>query len=174
MDLSKQLFGDLATGFSAITAFNTPGVSAALINSLGNLIVGKSVESFNTQYYFDKTFQALESAITAQRLDVSRKIIAKQAKAKSKTDPVSYGVVQALSNIRAYDDACSIKAGLARLVQLADQEKAVSVQKTNKAEIDPKSVIEELSGIAASQSGAPDTAANPVSPITLTPATLKK
>ena len=31
--------------------------------------------------------------------------------------------MQALSDIRAYDDACSIKAGLAQLVQLADNKK---------------------------------------------------
>jgi len=110
MDLSKGFLGDLATGLSAGTAHADPRTSAAL--SLGNLIVGKGVESVNATYFYNGTFQAMESAIAAERIRIKTFIIAKQS--------TSYEMTQALSDIRAYDDACSFRVGVAQLVQLAD------------------------------------------------------
>jgi len=121
LDFTKSFISDLATGVSAGTAHANPATSAAL--SVGNLIVGKGVESFNATYYYDKTFQALEAAVTAERTRIRTYILAKQVKSKDTKNQVKYEVVQALSDIRAYDDACSIKAGLAQLVQLADNKK---------------------------------------------------
>lgn len=121
LDFSKSFISDLATGVSAGTAHANPAISAAL--SVSNLIVGKGVESFNATYYYDKTFQALEAAVAAERLRIKTYMTAKQAQANTKDSLVKYEIVQALSDIRAYDDACSIKAGLAQLVQLADSKK---------------------------------------------------
>ncbi|MCP4520769.1 MAG: hypothetical protein GY827_03595 [Cytophagales bacterium] len=121
LDFSKSFIDDLAKGASAGTAHANPTISAAL--SVGNLIVGKGVESFNATYYYDKTFQAMEAAIAAERIKIKTFITAKQAKTIGKTSGLKYGLVEAVSDIRAYDDACSIKAGLSKLVQLADVNK---------------------------------------------------
>jgi hypothetical protein len=123
LDFTKSFIADLSTGASAGTAFTNPAISAAL--SISNLVVGKGVDSFNATYYFDKTFQALESAIIAERLRIKTYILAKQAQtnANAQKGVVKYEIVQALSDVRQYDDACSIKAGLAQLVQLADAKK---------------------------------------------------
>jgi uncharacterized lipoprotein YajG len=125
LDFTKGFISDLAAGVSAGTAHANPTTSAAL--SVGNLIVGKGVESFNATYYYDKTFQALEAAVTAERTHIRTYIFAKQLKSKDVKNPVKYELVQALSDIRAYDDACSIKAGLAQLVQLANNKKKEDV-----------------------------------------------
>lgn len=121
LDFTKGFISDLSTGASAGTAFSNPAVSVAL--SVSNLVVGKGVESFNATYYYDKTFQALESAIGAERLRIKTYILAKQSQANGQNSTVKYEIVQALSDVRQYDDACSIKAGLAQLVQLADAKK---------------------------------------------------
>jgi hypothetical protein len=121
LDFTKSLISDLSTGASAGTAHASPSTSAAL--SIANLVVGKGVESFNATYYFDKTFQALESAIAAERLRIKTYITAKQAQAADPKSRVKYELVQAISDVRAYDDACSIKSGLSQLVQLADSKK---------------------------------------------------
>ncbi len=121
LDYSKSFISDMATGVSAGTAHANPAVSAAL--SVSNLVVGKGVDTFNATYYYDKTFQAMESAILAERLRIRTYIIAKQAKSVDVKVPVQYDIMQALGDIRAYDDACSIKAGLGQLVALADNKK---------------------------------------------------
>lgn len=138
LDLTKSFIGDLATGVSAGTAHANPAISAGL--NVSNLIIGKGVESFNSTYFFDKTFQALEAAITAERMKVKTYITAKQAQANIKDSLVKYEIVQALSDIRAYDDACSIKAGLAQLVQLADSKKDIETKNKVAVELSPKPV----------------------------------
>ena len=165
LDFTKRLTGDLATGASAGTAFTSPAASAAL--SVSNLIIGKSIESFNSNYFFDKTFQALESAIYAQRLDISSLILAKRSQARGNKQ--TYNIVQALSDIRAYDDACSIKAGLARLVQLADKEKDTS-EKLNKADqIDPQKAVERLARDASESAADPRATGGQVRPSATSP-----
>ncbi|MDO8040312.1 hypothetical protein [Janthinobacterium sp. SUN137] len=121
LDFTKNLIGDVTTAVSAGTVFVSPQLSSAL--SVTNLVVGKGVETFNSSYYFDKTFQALESAIMAQRIRVKTYIMAKQLRVNSPGSVDNYDMSQALSDIRLYDDSCSIKAGLSQLVQLADSQK---------------------------------------------------
>lgn len=136
LDFTRSFVGDIATGVSVGTAHANPAISAGL--GVGNLIIGKGVESFNSAYYFDKTFQALDSAITAERIKVRTLIAAKQARANAKRGSVGYEMVQVLSDLRAYDDACSIKAGLAQLVQLADTKKEAESAKRVTIELSPK------------------------------------
>lgn len=147
LDFTKGFMSDLASGISAGTAHANPAVSAAL--SVSNLIVGKGVESFNATYYYDKTFQALESAIAAERLRIRTYIAAKQVQANRDTSAYRYEIVQAMSDIRAYDDACSIKAGLAQLVQLADTQKRVDEKIRIEVELSdaPVSTARDLMGI---------------------------
>lgn len=133
LDFTKSFISDLATGVSAGTVYANPAISAGL--SVGNLVVGKGVETFNAVYYYDKTFQAMESAIAAERLRVKGYIIARQAKSNGTELPVlHYEILAALSDIRVYDDACSIKAGLAKLVQVADDQKAEEVKNNQNVE----------------------------------------
>jgi hypothetical protein len=128
MDFSKGLFSDIATGVSAGVVHASPALAATL--NVSNLVVGKGVDSFNATYYYDKTFQAMESAIQAERLRIRTQMLGKQA---GSTKP-PYDILQALSDVRAYDDACSIKAGLAQLVQLADSRK--KEEQDNKLQVD--------------------------------------
>jgi hypothetical protein len=81
-----------------------------------NLVIGKSVESFNATYYFDKTFQAMEAAIVAERAQRRALILAKQ-------EGENYSLPEAIGDVRGYDDACSIKAGLSHLLSVAEGNK---------------------------------------------------
>lgn len=131
MELSNGMTSDLATGLSAGTAHATPALSAAL--SIGNLIVGKGTENITSAYYQDKTFQALDAAIEANRLSIKARILTKQQNARKKTDPVPYDLVQSLSDIRNYDDACSVKGGLSRLVTIASDKMTEETAKADRA-----------------------------------------
>ena len=113
-DFGKKLTQDLTTAASAATASASAPVSAVLDGL--NLVIGKSVESFNATYYFDKTFQAMEAAIEAERSQRRALIAAKQADA-------DYSLAEAIADVRGYDDACSIKAGLRRLLSTAEEKK---------------------------------------------------
>jgi hypothetical protein len=120
LDISKSFTSDIATGISAITAFNTPAVSAAL--SLANLVVGKTVDNINATYYFDKTFQAFEAAVLAERARIRSDILARQANRPIESkefSPVQYGLFEALADIKQYDDACSMRVGLSKLIEAA-------------------------------------------------------
>lgn len=113
-DFTKSFVTDIATGASAVTAFSSAAASSVL--SVSNLVVGKGIDSFNSTYYFEKSFQAMESAIAAERALIKTEMFAKQA------DPtLSYTIANALSDIRRYDDACSFKAGLSKLVEISDK-----------------------------------------------------
>lgn len=128
LDFSKTLLSDIATGVSAGVVTASPALAAGL--NVSNLVGGKGVDAFNATYYYDKTFQAMESAIAAERLRIRTQMVGKQA---DQSQP-AYDILQALSDIRAYDDACSIKAGLAQLVQLADSKK--NQEQANKFQVD--------------------------------------
>lgn len=137
-DFTKSFVTDIATGASAVTAFSSAAASSVL--SVSNLVVGKGIDSFNSTYYFEKSFQAMESAITAERALIKTEMIAKQADVTG-----SYTIAHALSDIRRYDDACSIRAGLSKLVEISDdsnrraQEKKTDVELSN----DPKVTYQE-------------------------------
>lgn len=125
-DSGKKFFQDITTVLSAGTASATPSVSSGL--DVTNLLIGKSVDTFNATYYFDKTFQAMEAAIIAERAQRKAYITARQASN-------SYLIGDALSDIRAYDDGCSIKAGLSRLINVAEKGKDESEQKKLAVEV---------------------------------------
>lgn len=76
MDFSKNMLSNLATGVSAGTVFVNPSLSAIL--NVSNLVATSGVESFNATYYYDKTFQAMETAIISERLDIRTYIMAKK------------------------------------------------------------------------------------------------
>jgi hypothetical protein len=133
MDASKSFLSDLATGASAGTAFSTPALSAGL--SLSNLVVGKGVDAITGAYYFGETFSAMESLISAERMRIKRYIRSRQATVDNKFP--AYDLRAALSDIRDYDDACSIKFGLGKLKQNADKVKTDESAKKIDSELDP-------------------------------------
>lgn len=120
LDFTKTFASDMATGISAGTAHASPAISAAV--GVGNLIIGKGVDSFNATYYYEKTFQALKSVIAAKRSSIKSQIIAKQSQSNEQGTAVRYALGDAISDIREYDDACSIMNGLDQLVQVAGTE----------------------------------------------------
>jgi hypothetical protein len=117
LDASGKLTGDLASAISAGTVTVAPGVSAGL--DAISLLATKSSQDFSTVFYFDKTFQALEAAVQAQRIKRKTQIIAN----KGRPD---YSLMDAISDARFYDDACSIKMGLQELQNIAEDEKKTS------------------------------------------------
>jgi hypothetical protein len=133
-DLTSKFIGDLATAASAGTVVAAPGVSVGLDGV--NLLIGKANSNFDSQFYADKTFQALESAIAAERTKRKTEILARRSTHK-------YSLMSALADARFYDDACSIKAGIQNLGDIAnkaekkEEDKNLAVQKeepTNRAE----------------------------------------
>jgi hypothetical protein len=135
MDFTDNLVANLTTSAATATAHIDPTVSAAL--GVANLVVGNSMDAFNSTYFMDKTFQALEAAINAERQRIKAIIIAKRATANSQSVTRRYGLVQALSDLRAYDDACSFKAGLNALVSIAESEQAERTRTTLSLDVSP-------------------------------------
>jgi hypothetical protein len=135
LDISKSLASDMATGVSALTAFNTPAISAGL--GLTNLVVGKTVDNVNATFYFDKTFQAFEAAVITERTRIKSDIINRQAsRPVSSTDgsAVQYGLFEAMTDIRTYDDACSMRVGLSKLVETASAQKKAQTDQSSLAD----------------------------------------
>jgi hypothetical protein len=100
-DLASKYIGDLASAASAGTASAAPGVSAGL--DVVNLLVGKANSNFDSQFYANATFDAMESAISAERTKRKTEILAHRS-----TKP--YSLAAALTDSRYYDDACAIKS----------------------------------------------------------------
>lgn len=145
-DFSGTLSEDLLTSAATATAHIEPTAAAAL--GVANLVVGKSMDAFHSTYFLDKTFQALEAAINGERQRILATIIAKRAKAKATpaggSAAFAYGPVEALSDLRAYDDACSFKAGLNVLVSLAESEKDAQSLRVTQLKIAPDTNAEAL------------------------------
>jgi hypothetical protein len=135
LDISKSLASDAATGVSALTAFNTPAVSAGV--GLANLVIGKTVDNVNATFYFDKTFQAFEAAIVTERTRMKSDIINRQASRPTTSDDssaVQYGLFEAMADLRAYDDACSMRVGLSKLVETASAQKKAQTDQSSIAD----------------------------------------
>lgn len=113
VDTTKNTFQDILTGASAAIANATPHTAAGL--SLSNLVLGKAVENINTAFFFEKTFQAIGSAIYLERSDLKEQITKKSNQTYQK-----YTIFDALADIRRYESACSIRVGVSRLQSLAD------------------------------------------------------
>src|SRR5205085_3383507 len=69
-------------------------------------------------YYLEKTFQAVEAAILEQRLRQRSAILARRADLLPK-----YSLLETISDVRGYDDACSLQRGLSRLVEVTGEQK---------------------------------------------------
>jgi uncharacterized protein YfcZ (UPF0381/DUF406 family) len=151
LDYTKTLLQDLATAASAGTAFVSAPVSAGLSGT--NLVLGKGIDTFNSTYYQQQTFQAMESAIDSARQIVLATINTHESAKKEGTTESSFTTAQALADIRDYDDACSFKNGLAKLNEIATNAKtnATTVKNKVQAEADPNSKAQILSGGQTSQ-----------------------
>jgi hypothetical protein len=115
-DTGRNIMQDVITGSTAAAANASPPAAAGL--SLANLIIGKSVDNVNSTFYFEKTFQALAAAIGWQRELVLVDI------EKMKTEQYDIRpIYDILAAVRKYDDACSIRVGLAKLQELAQEVK---------------------------------------------------
>ncbi len=123
MDISKNLTQDVTTGVGSMAAFNTPALTAGL--GLVNLIVGKSVDNVNSTYYFNQTYQAFAAAVATERARIKSEIISKQANRPtvSTENIVQYTLFDAFSDIREYDAACSMRVGLAKLLETQGEKK---------------------------------------------------
>lgn len=149
LDLTKSLTADLSSALSAGTAHSNPAISATL--SGANIIIGKGVDSFNSSYYYDKTSQAVQAAMDAQRLRILQQIIARQAAANRSNEPVAYDLSQALSDVRKYDNACSLKAGLDQLIKVTEAEKATEDGKKKSLELSANPVAEQQKNISTNK-----------------------
>lgn len=121
-DTGRNIVQDVITGSTAAAANASPPAAAGL--SLANLIIGKSVDNVNSTFYFEKTFQSLAAAIGWQRELVLRDLEAMKVKPYDERP-----IYDVLAAVRKYDDACSIRVGLAKLQELAQETKQISKAK---------------------------------------------
>ncbi|MEK6373382.1 MAG: hypothetical protein AABO58_11880 [Acidobacteriota bacterium] len=115
---------DIATAIAAGTARVAGGFASGL--GLVNLAGGTAIDSFNTTYYADKTFQMMAAAIGAER-SKARKVIVENSIAEIG----DYSFFEALEDMHDYDDSCSIRRGLESLASAANSEKKDKDQKLN-------------------------------------------
>lgn len=134
IDVTKNLTQDITTGVGAMTAFSTPALTAAL--GLTNLVVGKSADNVNSTFYFNQTFQAFEAAVTTERARIKSEIISKQANRPpvSTATVVQYTLFDAMADIRSYDAACSMRVGLAKLIETQDEKKRLQLKNSSIAD----------------------------------------
>ena len=99
----------------ASTALVSGEVTAGL--NLSNLLIGGLYDEFESIVFVNKTFQAMEKAIEAKRLQLRGDI------EKKKTTPYpEYSIQQVLSDIRQYGETSSLRAGIEQLLSLAEQD----------------------------------------------------
>lgn len=113
VDTTKNTIQDILTGTSAATANAAPPTAAGL--SLANLMLGKTVDNINSTFFFEKTFQAIGSAIYLERSDIREQISKRAVQPYPK-----YTVFDVLTDVRRYESACSIRVGVSRLQSLAE------------------------------------------------------
>jgi hypothetical protein len=113
LDLASKFIGDLASAASAGTVSAAPGVSVGF--DVANILVGKADSNFDSQFYANATFNAMETAISAERAKRKAEILQRRRETKP------YSLAAALTDSRYYDDACSIKTGLQSLLSIAKQ-----------------------------------------------------
>ncbi len=109
-DVTSSFIADLATALSAGTVTAAPAVSVGL--DAVNLLVGKANSNFDMEFYQGEAFYALEAALASERTKRKTDILARRSTPK-------YSLMNALSDARFYDDACSIKVGIASLAEIA-------------------------------------------------------
>lgn len=124
VDTTKNSFQDILTGASAGSALAAPSVAAGF--SLTNLVVGKSIDNINSTFFFEKTFQAIGSAINFERATIKEHIVNSE-----KLSYQEYTIYDSLSDIRKYDSACSIRIGVSKLQTLAEEQLREKLQNKN-------------------------------------------
>lgn len=130
-DLASTYIGDLSTAVSAGTVTAAPGLSI-VFDGL-NLLVGKANSNFDKEFYQQQEFHALESAIAAERTRRKTQILLNRG-------APGYSLMAALADARYYDDACSIKVGVASLADIAkasaatEEDKNLALNSVTKAE----------------------------------------
>jgi hypothetical protein len=81
---------------------------------LGNLGIGAGFKNMQDVYYQAQTFQAFETAVLT-----SRKHLKDEIQDKRTTPYTNYPIADALSDVRRYDESCSIQRGLLALQDLS-------------------------------------------------------
>lgn len=115
VDTTKNTMQDLLTGTSAVTANASPPLAAGL--GVLNLVVGKTVDNVNSTFFVEKAYPAIQSAINLERTDLKVGISGRELEPYSR-----YTIYDAVSDVRRYQSACSIRAGVSRLQSLADDQ----------------------------------------------------
>lgn len=138
MEMTKGMAENLATGIGTVAAFNTPAVTATL--GITNLVVGKTAENVKNTFYFQQTFQAFETAVITERARLKTLIINKQAQRPvvSTETTVQYTLFDAMADIRQYDAACSMRVGLAKLIETQAEKKRLQVEQSAIADAEAK------------------------------------
>jgi len=174
MDVTKGLAADVATGIGTVTAFNTPAVTAAL--GITNLVVGKTADNVSSTFYFNQTFQAFEAAVITERVRLKSEIINKQAQRPvvSTETAVQYTLFDAMADIRQYDAACSMRVGLAKLIETQAEKKKLQVDQSAIADATAKPNSLETAQARIPTALTADGAAKPPVPSTPTPKPMKK
>ena len=114
LDATRNTGKDIATAIAAGTATVASGFSSGI--GLFNLIGGTALDNLNSVLFSEKTFQVISSAVKTERLITRRALM----EGKSR-ELANYSYLEALSDVQAYDQACSLQRGLERLAELASE-----------------------------------------------------
>jgi hypothetical protein len=113
LDTSRNTVQDVLTGSSVAASIPSPPVAAGL--GIANLIFGKTLDNVNATFFYEKTFQAIGSAIYLERSSIREQVLRKSDLAYP-----SYTMFDVLSDLRRYESACSIRVGVSKLQSLAE------------------------------------------------------
>lgn len=114
IETARSTFQDLLTGSSAAVATAAPPAAAGL--SLVNLFAGKTIDNINSTFYYEKTFQAMAGAIAIERERIKREMDSHKEHAYD-----TYTIFDLINDLRRYDDACSVRVGVTKLQELAQE-----------------------------------------------------
>ncbi len=148
-DATRNTTKDIAVAIAAGTAKVASGFSSGI--GLFNLVGGTAIDSFNTSYYADKTFQVMAAAIGAER-DKARTSIALHRK----DGLAAYSFFEALEDVHAYDDACSLRRGLESLAAAASNQKQVTAGELRDARGEKPATPKQPAAVATADTDRPD------------------
>lgn len=124
LDATRGSLRELATATSAGTAVVAPAISATV--GLLNMVGGTSLDNVSSAFYADKTAQAINAAITAERARTQKILLDNRSKELS-----DYTYFQALKEWQSFDHACSMESGLEQLVAIANAAAKAQVDDAN-------------------------------------------
>jgi hypothetical protein len=117
LDATRNTGKDIATALAAGTATVASGFSSGI--GLFNLVGGTAIDNLNAVLFSEKTFQVISSAIKTERLTTRRSLMEGRSR-----DLARYSYLEALGDVQAYDQACSLQRGLERLAELANEKQS--------------------------------------------------